>query len=263
MNITGRTKLIVVFADPIDHIRAPALLNDMLCARGLDAVVVPHHVHPDGLAAAVEGLRATQSCLGGIATMPHKEALLGLLDEVQSEARDVGAVNVFRRRGSSLLGSNFDGQGFLDGLTEAGHTVERGAAFIGGAGGAGAAIAFALAQAGARAITLWNRTVSRARSLAVRVQTRHPDCEVRVVLEPELSSYDLVVNATSFGRDPGGPLPFSLEGLQSHTTCAEILMQAGPTSFLAQAERLGCKRVRGEPMLAHQLERMIAFWMDH
>lgn len=194
--------------------------------------------------------------------MPHKESLLDLLDEALPEARDVGAVNVFRREGSSLVGSNFDGRGFLDGLTEAGYSVVGEAAFVGGAGGAGAAIAFAIAQAGARSITIWNRTLARAEGLAARVQAQHADCEVRVVREPELSSYDLVVNATSAGRDPVGPLPFPLEGLTDRTTCAEILMQEAPTSFLAEAERRGCKLVRGEPMLTHQLGRMISFWID-
>lgn len=258
--ISGRTKLIVVLADPVEHIRAPTLLNGMLAARAMDAVVIPYHVRPEGLGRAWSGLRALENCIGGIATMPHKEALLELLDDALPEARDVGAVNVFCRAGSRFIGSNFDGQGFMDGLLEAGGWTPGRSAFIAGAGGAGAAIAFALAQAGARSLTLWNRTPARAEALAARVRSKHPACEVRATPRVELSNQDLVVNATSAGRDPRGPLPFPLDGLMPSTVCAEILMQDAPTAFLAHAAQRGCKRVLGEPMLAHQLERMIAFW---
>lgn len=257
--ITGRTKVLVVLADPIEHVRAPDMLNALFASRGRDAVLVPMHVRPEDLPDAIRGLRAWQSCVGGVVTMPHKAAILRELDVVRPDAARVGAVNVFRRERGRLVGDNFDGPGFIDGLNSRGHSVVERKVLLAGAGGAASAIAFALGKHGARSLTITNRSRERAEELAARVQKEWPRL-VTTVAGPSPKGHDLVVNATSLGRSPSDPSPIDVEGLEPNAICVDILMQTEPSAFLKAASARGCFVQSGEAMLTHQLESMLDFW---
>jgi shikimate dehydrogenase len=125
--ISGRTGLLVVLGDPIRQARAPGLVNAALARRGRDAVLVPLHVRADALVRVVDGLRGMQNLAGAIVTMPHKSAVVALLDDVTAEARQIGACNVVRREPDArLTGTMLDGEGFVAGLGRAGlSTAQR------------------------------------------------------------------------------------------------------------------------------------------
>jgi shikimate dehydrogenase len=257
--ITGRTKVLVALADPIEHVRAPDMLNAAFASRGMDAVLVPMHVRPEELPDVVRGLRAWQNCVGGVVTMPHKAAIGRELDSVRPDAACVGAVNVFRRERGRLVGDNFDGPGFIDGLNSRGISVVERRVFLAGAGGAASAIAFAVGKHGARSLTITNRSRERAEELASRVQKEWPRL-VTTVAGPSPKGHDLVVNATSLGRSSSDPLPVDVDGLEANAICVDILMQSEPSPFLKAAAARGCTVQSGEVMLAHQLEAMLDFW---
>jgi len=257
--ISGRTAVLAILGDPIAHARAPGLVNAALAERGCDAVLVPMHVASDGLAAAVRGLRMVRNLKGAVVTMPHKTAVVTLLDEVTPEGRQVGACNVVRREPDGrLVGTIYDGDGFIAGLARAGHGVRGRRVFLAGAGGAAAAIAFALGKEGAAVLTIHNRTAARAEGLAARVRAVWPRGEVRTG-GPDAREHDVVVNATSLGMKAGDAVPLDVGSLAPGTLAAEVVISDGPTPFLAAAAERGCAIHHGRPMLVEQIGLMLDF----
>jgi shikimate dehydrogenase len=260
--ITGRTSVLAILADPVAHAQAPMLVNAALAARGRDAVLVPIHVRADGLARVIDALRTIENFMGAIVTMPHKGTVLPLLDEVMPTARQTGACNVVRRAPDGrLVGTTFDGEAFVAGLKAAGHQVRERRIFLAGAGGAAAAIAFAVAQHGARALTIHNRTRAKAEALATRVRAAWPTLDVRAG-SPDPSGHEIAINATSLGMRAGDALPLDVAGLSTGTLAAEIIMVPETTAFLAVAGARGCRVHYGKPMLLAQIDLMIDFMLD-
>jgi shikimate dehydrogenase len=133
--ITGQTRVLAILGDPLEQARAPMLINAALAERGQDAVLVPLRVARGDLAPVIEGLRAVESFRGAVVTMPHKSAVVALLDDVSPEARQLGACNVIRRDPDGrLIGTMLDGEGFTAALRRAGHDVLGQRVFLAGAG---------------------------------------------------------------------------------------------------------------------------------
>ncbi|HXJ32618.1 MAG TPA: shikimate dehydrogenase [Candidatus Eisenbacteria bacterium] len=259
--ITGCTDLLVIIADPVSQARSPALVNAALATRERDAVMVPLRVKAGDLEPVLAGLRAIHTFRGALVSMPHKTVLVDLLDEVLREGRQVGACNVLRREPDGrLVGTMFDGEGFVGGLRAAGHHVGGKRVFLAGAGGAASGIAFAMGKHGAAALTIHNRTAAKATALAARVRAAWPALAVATG-GPDPSDHDLVVNATSLGMQPGDALPLDVTRLTPGTVAAEVVIRPEPTPFLAEAAKRGCAVHHGEPMLAAQIDLAIDFML--
>jgi len=257
--ITGRTQVLAILGDPVTRARAPGLVNATLAMRGIDAVMVALPVSRDHLASVIGALRVVHTFRGAVVTMPHKSAIVPLLDQMTVEARQIGACNVFRRESDGkLVGTMLDGEGFVAGLRSAGHDVPGKRVLLVGAGGAAAAIAFAMGKHGAAAVTIHNRTTAKAESLATRVRATWPTLEV-VVGDPTPAAHDVIVNATSLGMQAGSALPLDLSTARPGTLAADIVISDEPTPFLAAAARRGCLTHPGLPMLAAQIELMVTF----
>jgi shikimate dehydrogenase len=191
--------------------------------------------------------------------MPHKSAIVSLLDELTPEARLVGAVNVVRRTVEGrLVGTMLDGEGFVAGLASAGHDVAGKSCLLVGAGGAASAVAFALAAHGCAALTITNRTASRADALAARVRDAFPGVDVRAG-DPEGRRYDLAVNGTSLGMKPDDALPMSASVIEATTLVAECVLAPEMTRLLEAARARGRAIHTGVPMLSAQMELMLHF----
>jgi shikimate dehydrogenase len=259
--ISGRTALLAIIGDPIEQARAPGLVNPVLHDRGIDAVLVPMRVEAGQLRRVIDGLRAVGNFRGAIITMPHKQAIMALLDEVSPEGQQVGACNVLRRDAQGRLsGSMLDGEGFAAGLLGAGHAIQGKRVFLVGAGGAASAIAFALARRGAAALTIHNRTQQRTVELVGRLRAAHPNIEVSVG-SPSPAGSDIAINATSLGMKDGDGLPLDPSGLTPGMLAADVMSHRETTAFLAEAARRGCRTHPGLPMLVRQIELMIDFML--
>jgi shikimate dehydrogenase len=237
------------------------MANTLLQEQGLfgEYVLVPLHAAAASLVNVLEGLRHLQNFAGAIITMPHKSAILPLLDELSAEARLIDAVNVIRREPDGrLVGAIFDGEGFVAGLRSAGHEVRGKTCLLVGAGGAAAAIAFALAKYGCQSLTLSNRTESKAASLASRVCEAWPHVPVQVGLNLG-GRYDFAINATSLGMKPDDELPLSPEVIKTSTVIAECVTAPEMTRLLEAAQQAGRVIHTGVPMLAAQMDLMLKF----
>jgi shikimate dehydrogenase len=258
-DITGRTRVFAILADPIHQVKAPQGLNRIMAERGVDGVMVPLHVAAADLATVLAGLRAVQSFGGAIITVPHKTAIVPLLDRVSDAAGLVGAVNAVRREPDGrLVGEILDGAGFVAGLRAAGHEPRGRSAYLAGAGGAANAIAFALAEAGVTRLTVHNRTPARVEDLFARLRRLFPALPLAPG-GPDPAGHDLVVNATSLGLRPDDSLPLDPAGLEPDQLVAEIIMQPAETPLLAAAAARGCRTHPGLPMLEGQLALMADF----
>jgi len=259
--IDGATALIGLIADPVAQARSPDLVNRALARRGRSGsiVLVPLHVDAAGLADCVAGLRRVQNFRGAIVSMPHKGAVVELLDVLTPTAALVGAVNLIRRDASGrLTGTMLDGDGFVDGLRAAGHRVEGADCLLVGAGGAAAAIAFALAARGCASLTLLNRTRTNAAALAERIRRQYP--RLRVATEaPPGAHFDVAVNATSLGMGDADPLPLNKEVIARCALVAECVLAPATTRLLRAAKAQGCATHAGLAMLAAQVDRMLDF----
>lgn len=257
--ITGRTRLFGILADPIHHVRAPQAINALFAQRGFDGVLVPMHVTAAALPAMVDALRRIENFDGCVVTMPHKSAIVSLLDHVTDDARQVGAVNIVRRDAAGRLhGHILDGEGFVAGLRASGFDPAGRSVYLAGAGGAGNAIAFALARAGIARLAIANRSLARASDLAQRIAAAWPTV-VTGTAGADASGFDLVVNSTSLGMRADDALPLDVATLAPSQTVAEIIMQPERTALLAAAAARGCRVQPGAPMLDAQVALMVAF----
>ena len=177
--MTGLTRLVPILAHPVDHVQAPRFYNPAFAAAGLDWCLVPMGVQPPDLSATLAQLARVGNLQGVNLTIPHKAAGHALCRWLGPEARRTGVVNSLRLTPEGhWVGESFDGQGFVDAARFHGLLPPSGRACIVGAGGAGTAIAFALAAAGLTSIHLIDTDRARADSLAGRLREAWPALEV-------------------------------------------------------------------------------------
>ena len=168
--------------------------------------------------------------------------------------------NALRRENSGRWsGDMFDGQGFLGGMRAAGEDPEGLAVMLIGAGGAGSAIADALAEAGAKSMVIYDCVEEIARGLAARVAKAHPVCHAQVG-SPTIQGIDVLINATPVGMAPDDGLPVELGSFRRDLFVADIVPKLGVTPLLARAQDSGCKTMGGQAMVASQADAVLRFF---
>lgn len=267
--ITSGTRKVGLIGWPIDHSVSPRMHNAAFRHAGLDWVYLPLPVRDDAcsLREAVDGLRAL-GFAGANVTIPHKQNALSCVASVSDTARAVGAVNTLSvMPDDSLAGDNTDVDGFMAALWARDWSPYGGQALILGAGGAARAVVFGLAQAGCRAMAIYNRTAAKARQLAADISPFAPDIEYTVLedLSQVLAwgaQVNLVVNATSLGMHPAvqvSPLP---EGFpwRAGMWAYDLVYNPLETRFLAMARARGAICIDGLEMLLRQGAKSYEIW---
>ena len=257
--ITGTTRLYAIIGDPITHVRTPMAFNDYFEARNIDAVCLPVHIRANDLPRGWAGLKSIGNLDGFIVTAPHKAEAAGLCDRLESDGLHTRVVNTIRREpDGSFTGTLLDGRGFVSGLIKQGHSIEGRRFYMAGAGGAGTALAFALADTGAAALTIHNRTKSRAEKLVAAVRAAYPGIDVKVGTA-NASGHDVAINATALGLKPDDGHSFDLSSVEPSALVAEVVMKPDMTPLLIAAEKRGHAIHFGIHMLNSQLELMMQF----
>jgi len=260
VTLTGRTKVAGVWGHPVGHSRSPAMQNAALAALGLDWVYVPFDVAPGDAAAALSGLRAL-GMVGVNVTVPLKEAVLPLLDEVDEDARWIGSVNTVHNLDGVLRGYSTDGAGFLRSLEAAGQPTRGRRVLLLGAGGSARAVAFALASRGCRCL-IANRTEARAVSLARAVNARHPEAATAIGWGASAGDPDLIVNTTTLGMHPNEDASPALppDTFAAKPFVYDLVYAPARTRLLAAAAAAGCGTMNGVKMLVWQGALSLALW---
>lgn len=250
--ITGATRVYCIVGDPVAPLRSPVFFNTMFRRHGIDAVFIALQIGARDAEAGFAGLRAMRNIAGMVVTMPLKQRLLPLLDEALPGARQCGAVNTIRREADGrLVGDMFDGKGGVLGLRWNGHEPRGRRVLLVGAGGAGSALAFALAEAGVAQLTISDLDATRVEDVAARVRAATPGCEVRVgAADPR--GQEIVVNATPLGMKPGDRLPVDVDLLAPGTVVFDIITNPDPSPLMLAAQARGCPAIGGRNLYEGQ-----------
>ena len=261
------TQLAGIFGYPLAHSLSPAFQQAAFNHYGLDVRYLAWETPPEGLADEVAKLRSGDF-IGANVTIPHKESVMALLDEVDPLAQSIGAVNTIVKTAGRLVGHNTDAQGFMRELKEDGGFEPAGKrVLLLGAGGAARAAAFALCREGVASITIANRNVSRAEALAEALH--NDDASVlaaqldNTTLEPVALESDLIVNSTSVGMrhgDSEGQTPLSGGIIPHEAVVMDMIYNPQNTPFLAGARAAGAIALGGMPMLIYQGAAAFEMW---
>jgi len=265
VRIHGTTQLIGVIGWPVGHSLSPSMHNAALEHLGLDWCYVPLPVRPEHLPEAVAGLRAL-GFRGINATVPHKLALLDLMDELTPAARAIGAVNTVMVQPDGLLGHNTDADGFIRDLRDGGYDPARRRALVLGAGGSARAVVYALASVGAE-VTIVNRTAEKAERLAAdmaagtggRVQANSFS---RDALAELVAAAQLVVNTTPVGMWPlidESPWPEEVP-FPGQALVYDLIYNPRLTRLLRWAKQCGARARDGLGMLVQQGAASLELW---
>lgn len=257
--LSGQTRLVPILAHPVDHVRAPRTYNPAFAAAGLDWVMVAMGVAPADLAATLAQLARVSNLQGVNLTIPHKAQAFGLCRWLSAEARATRMVNTLRLQpDGSWAGANSDGIGFLGAARAHGLLDLQRPVVIAGAGGAGTAIAFALAAAGVPALDVFDSDSNRAAALLQALQQHFPGLHAGSD-RAALRRAGLAVNATPVGLHDGDPLPFDPALLPADAALFDIIA-ARDTALMAAAHARGLRVLGGRPMVEHQVAHQLAFW---
>lgn len=264
----GHARQLGLIGYPVGHSVSPAMHNAAFAHQKMNCHYAAWAVDPANLKDAVAGIRAL-GFLGANVTIPHKEAVMDLLDEVAPTARQVGAVNTIVNRGGRLIGYNTDGWGFLSSLEEAGVKLPGLDVVVLGAGGAARAIALGLARSRVARVVISNRTPERAERLAAEISRLVADVPVTAVeaLSPEertaLIDAGLVVNCTPLGmQGPSAGLSAmpDINLLPQQAVVYDTVYTPQETRLLKEARQRGLRAVGGLGMLVHQGACAWEYW---
>lgn len=262
LRITGKSRIMFIMGDPIDHVIGTALLNAAFAEMQRDLVLVPLHVRPGDLAHMLDTVRKADNMAGTGITIPHKIAARDLVDHLTEAARLAGAVNFVRRNADgTLTGHNVDGAGFLAGLTANGVDLSGQHVAMAGAGGVARPIAFAIAGAGAASLVIRNRDMAKAEALARDVANWSGAAGCKVTARTEIGPADVAINATALGMREDDALPFEAAEVAGCKALAEVVMTPVVTRFLALANATGANAIGGRAMLDPQAE-LVARLLD-
>lgn len=273
--VKKKTKLYCLFGWPIKHSLSPLMHNAAFKALKLNSRYILFEVHPKKIKAAFSKTmwKALGIC-GANITIPHKETSLKFMDRLDKGAKMIGAVNTVAFKSNKFIGYNTDADGFLASLKiDANFNPRNKNVYILGAGGAGRAVGFALAKAGARSITLADIDFQRAKKLARDLsgstnaeRSRMRSLTINIEKPPlkknsdRLKQADLLINATGVGIHKKDPLVINPKLLHSNLLVYELIYNPPVTKLMQAARRKGLRAINGLGMLLYQGALSFRIW---
>ncbi len=281
--VDGKTKILGVIGDPIEHTFSPAMHNAGLDALNLNYIYLPFHVKPDRLKDCIEGAMA-MGIQGLNVTLPHKTNVMKHLDEIDQEATMIGAVNTIQlnfdennessnqnnETSVTTKGFNTDGYGCVRAIEEK-TSINNKKVTITGAGGAARAVAFQIANSGIDELSILNRNASKAESLANDLESNLSkagiditinSCEIEN-LKRELDSSDIFIDTTPIGMYPNvdDKAIASADMLHEELVVNDIVYTPMETSLIKEALKANAEVVYGYKMLLYQGIRSFEIWL--
>lgn len=259
-NLDGESRIYAVFGDPIFQVQMPHLINPIFAAAGRNIYAVPFHVTADRFAEAWDTFAAMPNVSGISTTVPHKVTAAKRCDTLTPTAKAVGAVNCVQRGSDGRMhGALFDGTGFVEGLGAEKARIRGARVLIVGAGGAGRAIAFSLAEEGVGQLGLMDLSADSIAFTADMVNAvAGRECG-RGVDASSGWDYDVVVNASPIGIKGSAVFPMPDAAIRPEMLVADIASLTGETALLRAARAAGAATSDGNDMLGAQIRLMAGF----
>lgn len=262
--IGAQTRRFAVLGESLGHTWSPYIHNSLFRAGARDAVYLPITVPKDRIASAVDVFR---SCFDGFnVTIPYKERIIPLLDEVDDAVRACGAVNTVENRGGRLIGHITDGLGMLRAIEEEGVSTKRADVLILGGGGAARVAGYEFLARGGR-VTFAVRNAEKGRRLAFDLSETQQDGMQRIAFcaldsIPE-AAHNLMINCTPVGMYPQvNASPVGEEVVARCAALFDAVYNPRRTQLLALAKRVGIPAVEGLGMLFYQAVEAQKFWFQ-
>ena len=264
MYIDGTTTIVGIFGAPIKHTASPAMHNAAFAAFEMNWAYLAFHVDPQQLRSALQGAR-DMGLVGINLTVPHKILALECLDEIDAEARKLGAVNTVSIEKGKLRGFNTDGSDFLKAVKEDFNLSIKGKhVLVLGAGGAGRGIAVKCALDGAARVIVANRTLSKIEPIAREIRGTKSEFLALALTADEIrkviGGVDLVVNATSVGLGEQDSLGLGADLFSPRLHVYDTIYRPAETELLRVAASAGAKVANGLSMLLHQGAKAFEIW---
>ena len=281
--VDGKTKILGVIGDPIEHTFSPAMHNAGLDALNLNYIYLPFHVKEDRLGECIQGAKA-MGIKGLNVTIPHKTNVIKHLDDIDSVASMIGAVNTIQfnfdennessnqnnETSVTTKGFNTDGYGCVRAIKEK-TSINNKKVTITGAGGAARAVAFQIASSGIDELSILNRNASKAKSLANDLESNLSEAGIDITinsyeienLKRELDSSDIFIDTTPIGMYPNvddKPIA-SADMLHEDLVVNDIVYTPMETSLIKEALKANAEVVYGYKMLLYQGIRSFEIWL--
>ena len=264
--IAASTTVVAVIGDPVRHSLSPVMHNAAFAHAGLDWAMVALPVRAGDGAAAVSAAR-TLGVAGLAVTMPHKADVAAAADHRDATVQRLGVANTVVFDGGAATAYTTDGDGLVDAMVSAGHDPAGARVLIVGAGGAARSIVEAMTRRGARAVTVANRTVTRAEQCAACAAADAPVSAIGLDdMGDVVAEVDIVVNTTSVGMagtDREDALVVPAAALRSEQVVVDIVYHPLQTPLLVAADAVGADTLDGLAMLVHQAVRQQMLWTSH
>lgn len=262
--ITGKTKIIGILGWPVDHSLSPTMHNEAFAALALDYCYIPLPVPPTHLQQAVEGIKS-MGFIGVNVTIPHKVTIMPYLDELDSSAKLVGAVNTIVIKNGKCIGYNTDAQGFIQSLLAKNITIKDKTAVIMGAGGASRAVVAGLIQHGIANIMIGARNVTKGQEFIKKFPDYHhlQSCDWQAeIFSNAIKECDLLINCTPVGMEVShnASLPVNWQDVRPTVAVCDLIYNPPLTPFLIAAKQRGHVIINGAGMLIEQGALAFELW---
>ncbi|MEK4564482.1 shikimate dehydrogenase [Alkalihalobacillus sp. FSL R5-0424] len=258
-------KVFGLLGSPVGHSMSPVMHKTAYKRMNLEATYEAFDVAPDQLENAVKGIRAL-GISGCNVTIPHKVEVMKYLDEIDEEARQIGAVNTIVNVDGYLKGFNTDGRGYIQSLLTVAQNLLDQSILVIGAGGAARAVIAALAAHQPHKIVIANRTEEKAQTLADMFSDTKTSVQASTIskVEEQLEDFSIIINTTSVGMSPHvSDQPISLENLAAGSIVSDLIYNPLETTLLKEAKEKKAHTLNGVGMFVQQGALSIEHWTGH
>lgn len=270
MQIKGTTKLLGVVGYPIEHSRSPIMHNAAIAFLGVDYIYLPFSVTPANFTTAINGFKTMNNLVGFNLTIPHKQAIIPLLDEISSMAKAIKAVNTVIRTEQGWIGTNTDVDGFIAPLKPYNYNWSDKKAVILGCGGAARAVVAGCVNLGCGEIHVIGRNYAKLIDFQTSWLNSPFKANINVHTWDKLPQFlpdvDLLVNTTPIGMYPNineTPIDVNLMSkLRVKTIVYDLIYTPKPTEFLKLAQNQGAIAIDGLEMLVQQGAKALELWLN-
>jgi len=259
--VSGRTRVFGIVGHPIEQVRSPEMFTAEFRRRGRDAILVPLHVLPDDFGAVLPQLLKVQNLGGLVFTIPYKARACALAEVLGTQAQVVGAINALVKGADGRWQAEiFDGLGCVEAFRRRAIPFSAKRVMLLGAGGAGSAIAVAVAHERPASLRIYDVDAGRATALAATVARASPGVAVTVG-SATTTDVDILLNASPVGMLGDARLPLHVDKLPRELVVFDAIVKPERTPLLALAEGFGCTIVQGREMMRGQISRMVDFFL--
>ena len=258
--LSGKTRLYMTVGYPIGQVKSPADITYAFNARDINAVQVPIEIPPEGIDAFFKGVQSANNLDGMVITVPYKFISAKICKTLTRRAELLGAAYIIRRNSDgSWHGDLTDGIGFCNAVRKAGSLIKGKQALLIGAGGAGAAIALALLDAGLATLGIYD--VDRGRAVNLMNLLAKDYKNVWVVPNSDPKVYDIIAHATPSGMKSGDSLPLDVARLTENMHVGDVVTEPEVTPLISESRGRGCRTHTGTEMFEGQREMVVDFFL--